>query len=208
MAEDWVRTGVTYPERENQEMVQSRERAWIKASQKGDGRAFNHLVLMWERAIYGLAFRLLQDPEEAAEATQEAFLLAFRNIRKFKGKARFSTWLYRIACNHCSTRLRRRPQGLHYSLEQLSDRLELQQREDRRDSQEKELLRQERKQQVQLQLERLNEDQKVVVELKFFQDCTFEEISQILGTPLSTIKSRFYAALALLKSQLARSLDL
>ncbi|HYK88214.1 MAG TPA: sigma factor, partial [Acidobacteriota bacterium] len=93
------------------------ESIWIAASQCGDGVAFNRLVLRWEKSIYNLGLRMLQDPDEAAEASQEVFLAAFRNIRRFRQDAKFSTWLFRIAVNHCITRLRRRPPGVHYSLD-------------------------------------------------------------------------------------------
>ena len=75
----------------------SQEAAWVKASQQGDVIAFNRLVLIWEKSIYNLALRMLQDPDEAAESTQEVFLNAFKNIRRFRLEAQFSTWLYRIA---------------------------------------------------------------------------------------------------------------
>ena len=68
-----------------------REVAWIAASQHGDAVAFNRLVLKWEKPIYNLALRMLQDSEEAAESAQESFLSAFRNIRRFRSDARFST---------------------------------------------------------------------------------------------------------------------
>ena len=86
------------------------------ASQRGDAVSFNRLVLKWERPIYNLSLRMLRDADEAAEATQEVFLLAFKGIRRFRLDAQFSTWLYRIAANHCTSRLRKRPPGVHLSL--------------------------------------------------------------------------------------------
>ena len=63
---------------------QSQENSWISESQRGNAQAFNRLVLKWEKSVYNLAFRMLRDREEAAEATQEVFLLAFKNIRRFR----------------------------------------------------------------------------------------------------------------------------
>ncbi len=80
---------------------QSQESSWISASQNGDTQAFNRLVLRWERNIYNAALRMLQDREEAAEAAQEIFLLAFKSIRSFRRDSKFSTWLYTIARNYC-----------------------------------------------------------------------------------------------------------
>ena len=93
------------------------ENAWVAASQRGDTLAFNRLVLKWERTVYNVALRMLQDRDEAAEATQEVFLSAFKHIRRFRQDAKFSTWLYRIAINYCVSRARRRPQGIHLSLD-------------------------------------------------------------------------------------------
>ena len=67
----------------------------------GDTNAFNQLVVRWERPIYTLAFRVLGREEDARDICQEAFLRAFRGLKGFKGQARFSSWVYRIALNLC-----------------------------------------------------------------------------------------------------------
>lgn len=181
----------------------SQEAAWVAASQRGDSLAFNRLVLKWEKSIYNLSLRMLQNPEEAAEATQEVFLSAFKNIRRFRRDAQFSTWLYRIATNHCISRLRRRPPGIHFSLDDEKQPNPARQSLPARESHEKELLLQESRNQVRSALEHLNPEQRAVVELKFFQDMTFEQIAAITQTPMSTIKSRLYAGLEILKVRLA-----
>src|SRR5512143_2773319 len=94
---------------------QSQESVWISESQRGNAQAFNRLVLKWEKLVFNLAFRMLQNREEASEATQEIFLQAFKGIRRFRQDARFSTWLYRIALNYCSNHLKQRPPGIHLS---------------------------------------------------------------------------------------------
>jgi len=178
---------------------------WVKASQRGDALAFNRLVLKWERSIYNLNLRMLQDPDEAAEATQDVFLSAFRGIRHFRRTAKFSTWLYRIACNHCLSRLRERPQGIHYSLDDFAPENPAHQSLPAHDSHEGELLGKEQRNGVRKALEHLSPDQRAVVELKFYQELTFEEIAEILQLPLSTIKSRLYSGLEALKVRLARA---
>jgi RNA polymerase sigma-70 factor (ECF subfamily) len=96
---------------------QVQEYLWVKLSRQGDARAFNRLVLKWETTVYNMAYRTLRDREEAAEATQEVFLLAFKNIRSFRQNSKFSTWLCRIAINYCVSRLKQRPPRTHLSLE-------------------------------------------------------------------------------------------
>jgi RNA polymerase sigma-70 factor (ECF subfamily) len=178
------------------------EDAWVISSQRGDALAFNRLVLKWESRVYNLALRMLQHPDEAAEATQEVFLSAYKSIRRFRRNAKFSTWLYRIALNHCISRARRRPQGAHFSLD---DGLEGATQADRLrapDSQEGELLRAENRQRVRSAMAFLPPEQRAVVELKFFQEMTFDDIAAVLEVPLSTIKSRLYAALDSLRVRL------
>ena len=94
-----------------------RKRPGLPAANAGDAVSFNRLVLKWERPIYNLSLRMLRDADEAAEATQEVFLLAFKGIRRFRLTHSFRTWLYRIAANHCTSRLRKRPPGVHLSLD-------------------------------------------------------------------------------------------
>jgi RNA polymerase sigma-70 factor (ECF subfamily) len=181
---------------------QEQESSWILASQRGDRRAFNRLVLKWEKAIYNVALRMLHDREDAAEATQEVFLLAFKSIRRFRRDAKFSTWVYRIALNHCLTRLKQRPLGTHFSLDHERKSESPVAQLQVAGSQVRELMEQEQQNRVRFALSHLPPDQQAVIELKFFQERTFEEIAAILETPLSTIKSRLYSGLETLKIRL------
>jgi RNA polymerase sigma-70 factor, ECF subfamily len=181
------------------------ESVWVSASQQGDTLAFNRLVLKWEQAIYNLTMRMLQDPDEAAEATQEVFMSAFKNIRKFRQDAQFSTWLYRIAANHCISRLRRRPHGVQISLDDPRGVHPIARDLPAADSHEQEFLRQESCRNVLSALQHLAPEQRAVVELKFYQDLTFEQIAEITQTPMSTVKSRLYSGLGMLKDLLAHA---
>ena len=164
--------------------------------------AFNRLVLKWEKTVYNIALRLLVDREEASEATQEVFLLTFKNIRRFRRDSKFSTWLYRIALNHCLTRLKQRPPGTHLSLEDQGDTANPAPQLSVPETQVSELVRREERQLVLKALSHLPPEQKAVIELKFFQELKFEEIAAILEIPLSTIKSRLYTGMETLKIRL------
>lgn len=180
----------------------AQEKAWIAASQRGDAMAFNRLVLKWERTVYNVAMRMLQDRDDAAEAAQEVFLLAYRNIRRFRQDAKFSTWLYRIAINHCISRARRRPPGTHVTLDGGNPGAQPPMQLRVRETQEGELLREESRNRVLSALAFLPAEQRAVVELKFFQELTFEDIAAVLQVPLSTIKSRLYSGLEMMKVRL------
>jgi RNA polymerase sigma-70 factor, ECF subfamily len=187
---------------------------WVSASQRGDATAFNRLVLKWEKNIYNIALRMLRKPEEAAEATQEVFLLAFKNIRRFRHDSKFSTWLYRIVINHCLTCASQRPPGIHLPLDAPNaatmavQRLPVTGTPDVAvtgtvtRTPEVELLRSEQEKLVSAALMHLPPEQQAVIELKFFQEMTFEEIAAVLDVPLSTIKSRLYTGLEVLKVRL------
>jgi RNA polymerase sigma-70 factor (ECF subfamily) len=176
------------------------EEAWILASQNGDQLAFNRLVLKWEHKIYNLVLRMLNEPEEAAETTQEIFFAVYRNIGRFRRQAKFSTWIHRIAVNHSISRLRRRP-PVHISIEEqgfapVDKKISVPGR------QEREVLRREQQVRIRNSLSTLSAEQRAVIELKIYQEETFESIAGILKIPQSTVKSRFYAGLEILKGRL------
>lgn len=180
----------------------AQENVWVTSSQRGDTLAFNRLVLKWEKTIYNLALRMLQNRDEAAEATQETFLSAFKNIRRFRRDSKFSTWLFRIAVNHCISRARRRPPGMHFSLDDAAQSARSADQLQVTETQEGKLLCAENRNRVRAALAFLPPDQRAVIELKFFQELTFEDIAAILQVPLSTIKSRLYSGLDSLKVRL------
>lgn len=188
--------------------VEEQEREWIRASQQGNTAAFNQLVLRWEKAIFNLALRMMQHPAEAEEVTQEVFFAAYKAIKRFRLEARFSTWLYRIASNKCLTRLRQRPRRHHQSLDdgQSSAASSLNLSEPGR--QEAGVMQRELRGKVLEALSSLPAEQRLVVELKFYRELKFEEISEALGIPTSTAKSRFYTSLNQLKKKLSRVGDL
>ncbi|MFQ5930343.1 MAG: sigma-70 family RNA polymerase sigma factor, partial [Acidobacteriota bacterium] len=136
-----------------QDSEKGQERLWIEAAQAGDPVAFNRLVLKWEQPIYNLTLRMLGDPEEAAEITQETFLSAYKSLHRFRREAKFSTWLYRIASNHSISRLRKRPPGTQYSLDDSASFINARPRTG--EHQEKQVLEQERQQKVRLALDQL-----------------------------------------------------
>src|ERR1051325_5486184 len=79
----------------------------VERALTGDAEAFGELVRRWERRIFALTYGMLGREEDARDATQETFLSAFRNLRNFRGEAKVSSWLHRIAVNQCTTRQRR-----------------------------------------------------------------------------------------------------
>ena len=160
---------------------------------KGDVEAFNLLISRWEKRVYNYLLRLTASPDDSLDLSQEVFLKAYQNIRKLDDPARFTGWLFRIAHNEAYSLLRRnRP-----------DRDELGPEEAPPSKGSGYMLPIETSLAVENALARLTADQREAVTLKVYQGFKFEEIAEVLDCPVSTVKSRVYTALDLLKEILA-----
>src|SRR5579883_997340 len=169
----------------------------VTASKNGDQDAFSLLVQRYQRRVFNLVFRMLQNYEEASEVTQEAFLAAWQGLPSFRGEARFSTWLYRIAYNCALKQLesRKRDKALHTAL-QAEQTLET----DDPKSSLLELL--DNQEMVQEQLSQLPPKYRIVLVLRHLQDMTYEEMAEVLTMPIGTIKTHSFRARNLLKERL------
>ena len=168
----------------------------------GDVGAFNDLVVRWETSLYRFVARYLGDPEEAHDVCQEAFLKAYTNLDRFRGQAKFSSWLYQIALNQCRTQFRRRKSRPTVSLDEDERLSHLQLVPADADAPDATAIKSQHANALQTALERLPEDQRTAIILKEYQGLKFREIAEILQTPESTIKSRLYNGL----ESLAKSL--
>jgi len=167
----------------------------IAASKGGDQDAFAQLVQRYQRRVFNLVYRMLQQYEEATETTQETFLAAWQGLPAFRGDARFATWLYRIAYN-CSLKQleqRKRDKALQVALEAEQDNAKLADTEiDVRD----------RQALVREHLSHLPAKYRIVLILRHLQDMTYEEMAEILTMPIGTIKTHLFRARNLLKERL------
>lgn len=171
----------------------------------GDLDSFNQLVLRWERPIYALAYRTLGREEDARDVVQEAFLRAYRGLRGFKGQAKFSSWLYRITLNLCRDWSRRERRAPIVQVPEGSDPIDLVDAHlPPTDSVEDLVARREMSQAVALAMAELPEEQRTAILLKEYQGLTFQEIADTLGCPLSTVKTRLYQGLSVLRRRLER----
>jgi RNA polymerase sigma-70 factor (ECF subfamily) len=175
----------------------------VEACLGGEVAAFDILVDRWQRKIRGAVYRVVRSEEEAQDICQEAFLKAFRGLGSFKRESRFSSWLYQIAINLSRDRLRRRKTRNWVSLDDVEETavagshrapaeaerfievLEIQER-------------------VARAVAALPDDQREAVILKEYQGLTFPEIAEIQGVPVSTVKTRLYRGLSVLRERLVR----
>ena len=171
----------------------------------GDLDSFNQLVTRWERPIYALAYRTLGREEDAHDVVQEAFLRAYRGLRGFKGQAKFSSWLYRITLNLCRDWIRRERRAPLVQVPEGTDPIDLaDQRLAPTESVEELVARREMSAAVAKAMAELPEEQRTAIMLKEYHGLTFQEIAQQLDCPLSTVKTRLYQGLSVLRRRLER----
>ncbi len=193
----------TMSEFQNSE-VEISDNSLIARTLSGETEAFSVLVKRWERPIYSLAFRMLGRDEEARDACQEAFLSAYRNLSKFRGDAKFSSWMYRIALNACHSR-RRQSSIVSYSLDAEDENGKRWEIEDSSlESLPDRMQRDEQAALVRKALQALPPEMRQIIVMKEYEEMTFLEISEILNIPLSTVKSRLYTGLQQMRLRLSQ----
>jgi len=165
----------------------------VLACQRGEREAFDRLVQRYQREVYRLCYRYVNNHHDANDLAQDVFLKAYRAVGRFRGDSSFSTWLFRIAVNTClNFRAARRPQseelpeGLADRSLGVADRLESA----------------ERSRQVREAVAELPEKQRATLILKVYHDLTHEEVAGILGSSVGTVKANLFHALANLRKRL------
>jgi RNA polymerase sigma-70 factor (ECF subfamily) len=171
----------------------------------GDQESFNQLVLRWERPIYALAYRVIGREEDARDVCQETFLRAFRALSGFKGQAKFSSWLYRITLNLCRDWIRRERRTPIAQAPEGVDLIEMASEAEPAESIEDLVARRELGRAVAKAMAALPDDQRTAIVLKEYHGLTFQEIADLLDCPLSTVKTRLYQGLTVLRKQLAQA---
>lgn len=177
----------------------------VEIAVKENPDAFGEIVKRWERKIFALCFGMLQREDEAREAAQETFISAYKNLPNFRGEAKVSSWLHRIAVNQCLTKKRRAKVRAESSLDDETQVSEANFAAPSSFSPGRILEQNERLKMVRQAVAALPTELKEVILMKEFQDMTFQQISETLNLPLSTVKSRVYTALKQLRMKLERA---
>jgi RNA polymerase sigma-70 factor (ECF subfamily) len=170
------------------------EREAIEASRRGEREAFDRLVLRYQRDVYRLCYRYVNNHEDANDLAQEVFLKAWRAIPRFRGQSAFSTWLYRIAVNAClNFRALRRPVTQELPEALPDPRLGAAARVESDDEARR----------VRAAVARLPEKQRATLILKVYHELTHEEVAGILGSTVGTAKANLFHALGNLRRLMA-----
>lgn len=186
----------------------------VAACKDGDTQAFELLVKRYQRKVYAVALGMLHNSEDAKDATQDAFVKAYRYIGNFRGTSSFYTWLYRIAVNLCIDRLRKSSRYIHVEYD---DRLKRPDNVDHKGSglkpstlgtnPSKSMMRRELKERIQLGLESLTDKHRAVIVMRELQGLSYAEMAKVMKCSKGTIMSRLFHARKKLQEFLADSLE-
>lgn len=185
-------------------MTEHSDEKLVELAVSEDAEAFGEIVTRWERKIFALCFGMLGREDDARDAAQETFIAAYRNLANFRGEAKVSSWLHRIAVNQCLTHKRRAKTRSEEFLDDDDGSEERVFVAPLHNSPSRRAEQVERLKLVRTAVSSLPTDLRQVIVMKEFEDMTFLEISETLEIPLSTVKSRLYTALKQLKMKLER----
>ncbi len=181
------------------------DRQLVADAKKGDRHAFERLLQKYRKSVYYMLLKMVKNADDAEDLTQEAFAKAFNSIEKFDSKFAFSTWLFRIATNNCIDFIRKK-RVQTVSIDQPIDgddgsSMRIDVKDDNLDPNES-LLKQQRKRYLRMAIDRLPEKYRVLVDLRYFQEFSYEEVANELQIPLGTVKAQLFRARELLNQEL------
>lgn len=189
------------------------ESAFVARLQARDEAAFNQLVVLYERRVFALVFRMLNRREEAEDLAQEVFVQVFKAIDQFRGDSKLSTWIYRIAVNLCKNRtkyLSRRQVGEQDDVDAMADRAplsaakgvsvgDISRPDELVEGMQLEVI-------VKAAIQQIEPDFREVLILRDVEDMAYEEIAQLTGLPDGTVKSRIHRARAQLRALVEKAI--
>lgn len=165
----------------------------------GDQQAFSDLVTTYQRSVFNLTYRMLGDAREAEDAAQETFLRAYRHLDRYDTSRPFKTWLLSIASHYCIDLIRKR----RFSLFSLDELLPAQWLNSLNDGTPEDIvLNGERSEQLQRMLATLNPEERAIIVLRYWNDLSYAEIADMLGTNTNVVKSRLFRARQALANRL------
>ncbi len=167
------------------------ETKWIRLACQGDQVAFGRLVVAYQTPVYNLAYRMLGNAGEAEEAAQEAFIRAYTKLHSYDPQRPFRSWLFSIASHYCIDLLRRRRINWLSLEDEFANPIHL---ASDAPGPEAAVSQQEHQEQIQHLLAALSPTDRAAITLRYWYDCSYEEIAETLNLTVSAVKSRLHRA--------------
>lgn len=163
------------------------ELEWIQAILSGDKQAYAHIINKYKNQLFATILRMTRNPQDAQDLVQEAFIKVYKQLGQYNGNGSFSGWIYRVAINHCLDELRKK----HYSMKQVEMNEEM---APTSVHPEVILLKKEKQRQLERLIATLPKDERIIILLRYVNELSYEEMSEILDIPVSTIRNKLHRA--------------
>ena len=163
------------------------EQQWIQEVLAGNKQAYAHIINKYKNRLYATILRMTKNPHDAGDLVQEAFIKIYEQLEKYDGRGTFSSWLYRVAFNHCMDEFRKK----HYQMKQVEIHDELME-----DPKHPEVifLKKEKSRQLERLISTLPKDERMIILLRYVNELSYDEISEIADVPVSTVRNKLHRA--------------
>ncbi|WP_249306110.1 RNA polymerase sigma factor [Lederbergia citrea] len=158
---------------------------WIREVLSGNKQAYTHIINKYKNQLYATILRMTKNPQDAQDLAQEAFIKVYHQLGKYDGKGLFSSWIYRVTINHCMDEFRKKR---YKQVEMTEDLLE------NPNHPEVIFLKKEKNRQLERLIATLPEDERMIILLRYVNELTYEEISELVGAPVSTVRNKLHRA--------------
>jgi RNA polymerase sigma-70 factor (ECF subfamily) len=163
------------------------EHQWVQEVLSGNKQAYAHIINKYKNQLYATILRMTKNPEDAQDLVQEAFIKVYNQLRRFDGKGSFSSWMYRVAINHCMDEFRKK----RYQMKQIEVN------EDKiinPNHPEIIFLKKEKSRQLERLIGTLPEDERMIILLRYVNELSYDEICNLIDVPLSQVRNKLHRA--------------
>jgi RNA polymerase sigma factor (sigma-70 family) len=162
------------------------ETLWIQEVLAGDKHSYAHIINKYKNQLYATILRMTKNPQDAQDFVQEAFIKVYHQLGKYDGKGSFSSWIQRVAINHCLDQFRKK--SFQMTVELSEEKLE------NPSHPEVIFLKKERSRQLERLVAALPEDERMIILLRYVNELSYDEMSELLETPVSTVRNKLHRA--------------
>ncbi|HYK73860.1 MAG TPA: RNA polymerase sigma factor [Pseudoneobacillus sp.] len=163
------------------------EMQWIGEVLSGNKQAYAHIINKYKNPLYATILRMTKHPQDAQDLVQEAFIKVYHQLEKYDGSGEFAGWIYRVTINHCMDEFRKK----RYQMKQveLTD-----EKLDNPNHPEVVFLKKEKSRQLEKLVSTLPEDERIIILLRYVNELSYDEISEMVDTPISNVRNKLHRA--------------